>query len=319
MAGAALEQLSHLEVLLRNAIDNQLASYCQEETVKIPWFLLEPYYSAQSQIIKEVRDRLRKTGDDSRDQIVAGVSFGFWTGWFGPKYEELWRKSLRLAFPNGSGLRKEISVLVEQLRKFRNRIAHHDSLLNIDIGFEMNSVFKLAEIINPDAATWMRSIDRTREVAIAKPVDTIDTVIVPAANAWGFYQRHRAYVCQPGRYFQKVQSIAFYSDRRIQPVIPQIKNRYDNVRCNLAEARRLQASSSRDERKLGQAIQAVLDEGWDTGTYQFFILSGPDDPASVALKNELTNTRTGRSSAFVRKQRYTSIHQLHHAQDIWDL
>lgn len=110
MSGAALEQISHLEVLLRNAIDAQLSISTSEKDRGIPWFLLPPYYDAQAEAIDRVRERLRPLGKETRDQVVVHLSFGFWSGWVGAKYEELWRKSLRFAFPNGSGQRKEVSL-----------------------------------------------------------------------------------------------------------------------------------------------------------------------------------------------------------------
>lgn len=143
MAGAALEQLAYLEVLLRNAVDIQFSNRVRERDRGIPWFLLPPFITAQGEALETVRERLRGENRETRDQIIAGLSFGFWTGWFGPKYEELWRQNLRFAFPNGSGQRKEIARLVEQIRKFRNRVAHHDSLLNVDVGFEMEATSSL--------------------------------------------------------------------------------------------------------------------------------------------------------------------------------
>ncbi|CAB1046214.1 hypothetical protein FRC0154_01969 [Corynebacterium diphtheriae] len=85
----------------------------------------------------------------------------------GAKHEELWRETLHKAFP-GAGLRKDVTVLAEQIRKFRNRVAHHDSLLNIDVGFEMRAVFSLTEMINKKAADWMRTVDRTRDMGSKK-------------------------------------------------------------------------------------------------------------------------------------------------------
>lgn len=319
MAGAALEQLSYLEVLLRHAIDRRLAKTVAEEFNGIPWFLLPPFYDAQKDTLEKVRRQLRPIGKETRDQIIAGLPLGFWTGWFGSKYEQLWRDSLYEAFPNGTKRRKEITALTEQIRKFRNRVAHHDSLLNVDIQFEMDAVFKLAEIIDTNFATWMKSVDRTVQVSKNRPITPLDTVVVPTTKAWDFYQNSRAYICQAGRYFQKTKHIAFYANREIQQEIPAIKRRYDNVVWNHTEANRLMDSPSRDDRKLGKIMQNGLDCDWTHGKYQVFILSQPSDPSHVRLPAPLKNDRDGRSSAFVRRQRYTSIHKLRHADDVWDL
>ena len=319
MAGAALEQISHLEVLLRNAIDVQLSDWAQESARGIPWFLLPPYNKVQSEAIDTVRQRLRPLGRETRDQIIAGLSFGYWTGWVGVKHDELWKQSLRFAFPYGSGQRKEVSALVEQVRKFRNRIAHHDSLLNIDIGFEMSAVFRLAEIISQDAAQWMRDVDRTRLVGSGKPVSLSDTVVVAASEAWPFYLESHAYICQPGRYFQNVKYLAFYADQEIKAHVAKIKNRYDNVVWNEREAQRLQDSDKREERHLGKVMQEGLAAGWIHGKYQVFLLTRPGEPTHVQLERPLVNTRRGKGSAFTQRQRYTSVHQLRHAEDIREL
>ncbi|WP_342318706.1 hypothetical protein [Corynebacterium mayonis] len=219
MAGAVLEQISHLEVLLRQAIDTHMSSYINETQSGIPWVLLPPCSTTQGAAIEKVRERLRARNQETRDQIVANLSFGFWSGWLGSKYEELWRQCLHKAFPHSPGRRADVAGIVEQIRKFRNRVAHHDSLLNVAIKFEMDAVFRLAEYISPDAAKWMRSVDRTQAVATRRPCTTMDTVIVPAQKAWPLYQSIPAYVCQAGRYFQDVQYVAFYADRAIQPEV----------------------------------------------------------------------------------------------------
>lgn len=320
MAGAALEQLSHLEVLLRHAIDVQLRQAARENVAGIPWFLLPPYADGRtSDAVTLVRNRLRPLNRETRDQIVAGLSFGFWTGWLGSKHEELWRHTLRRAFPHGSGRRKEISALVEQIRKFRNRIAHHDSLLSVDVGFEMGSVFRLAHIINPQAAEWMESVDRTRKVGRERPLTVNDTVVIPAARAWPFYESSHAYICQAGRYFQEVRHIAFYADRMINKDVPRIRFRRDNVLWNEGEADRLSRSNDRGDRKLSAIMRAGLDNGWTHGAYQVFALSKPGDPDHVTLDQPFVNERIGRGSGFVQRQRYTSIHQLRHASNIWEL
>lgn len=319
MAAAALEQLAYLEVLLRHAVDTQLAAKMGEEERKIPWFLLAEFKSEQSYTIEEVRSRLRKHGKETRDQIVAGLSFGFWSGWFGPKHEDLWRSALHKAFPNGSGRRKDISIKVEQIRKFRNRVAHHDSLLNVDIGFEMQAIFELAEMINEDVAQWMREVDRTTEVGARKPINCRDTVVVPATQAWDFYERNYAYICQAGRFFQEVKNIAFYKDKEIQQEIPAILNHYDNVDWNPQEVKRLLASSDKNNRKLGKVMENGLASHWMHGKYQVFILSRPGDSRHVTLAKNIANDREGTSSAYVRKQRYTSVHQLRHAETVWEL
>lgn len=73
----------------------------------------------------------------------------------GTKYQELWRAAIRHAFPAGDGTRKQVAVLVEAVRKFRNRLAHHDSVLAVDIPFEVSRVHSLAALCGPAIAAWL--------------------------------------------------------------------------------------------------------------------------------------------------------------------
>lgn len=81
MSAAAFETVGHFEILLRNAIDRALSDHFAERDRGIPWFLLQPPMSEEtSATIAAVRDRLRPLGHDSRHQVIAGLSFGFWPG-----------------------------------------------------------------------------------------------------------------------------------------------------------------------------------------------------------------------------------------------
>jgi len=133
----------------------------------------------------------------------------------------LWRESLRHAFPNSSGRRKQISSAMERVRKFRNRLAHHDSMINVDVPFEIRQVIELASFISADAARWLERQSQAMSVYAQRPIALDDTVVVPAKNAWPLYEECRAYVCQPGRAFRKVERIAFYADREIHRQRPQ--------------------------------------------------------------------------------------------------
>jgi hypothetical protein len=147
-SSAAFKDVGHLEVLLRNALDRRLREFYREDACGIPWFLLPTAGGENvSDAVAAVRERRRPLGKESRHQIVAGLSFGFWTGLLGPKYDDLWRAALYRAFPNSSGKRKQVAVAVERVRKFRNRLAHHDSMINVDVPFEIRHILNSQAIL----------------------------------------------------------------------------------------------------------------------------------------------------------------------------
>jgi hypothetical protein len=327
MSAAAFETVGHFEVLLRNAIDRALSDHFAERDRGIPWFLLHPPMSEEtSATIAAARDRLRPIGHDSRHQIIAGLSFGFWSGMLGSRYEDLWRSALRHAFPYSPGNRKAVSAPVEAIRKFRNRLAHGDSMLNIDIPFELRRILDVTGYIDPQAKAWLETINRSSHVYAERPHSPIDTVVVPAREAWPFYQSSYAYVCQPGRWFQPVDRMAFYADQEVKADIPRITERRDNVPWTAQEAARLAASSNRTDRKIGAVITAsravIGPDGspvWPDGSYQVFLLTRPGDPEHRALPQVLPHPGRGRGSAFVQRQRYLSLHALQTAATTADL
>ena len=323
MSSAAFELIAHLEVALRNVIDHRLREHVREQRNGIPWFFCSPPVNAEMrEAIDATRSRLIGQNKDARDQIIANLSFGFWSGMLGTKHEELWRQSLRLAFPHSDGKRKTVSIAVEGVRKFRNRVAHHDSILKVDIPFETGRIFTVAGYIDPDFEQWLRAIDRTGELYKQRPITTIDTVVVPAREAWPLYRNVNAYVCQPGRSFNPVQRIAFYADKEIKREIPIITYRRDNVAWGRQEAERLSNSTDRWDRKISQVILDSIEHGWTSGSYQVFLLSAPGSPPQSGhktLEREIPHHSRGRGSAFVRKQRYVSLHSLQNATTTQDL
>ncbi|WP_245372944.1 hypothetical protein [Crossiella equi] len=272
-SAAAFELVGHVEVLLRNALDACLREHFDEDRRGIPWFLLPlPGGEDAAQAIAVVRERLRQENREYRHQVIAGLSFGFWTGLLGPKYEELWRAGLRHAFPGSDGTRKQVVAAAERVRKFRNRLAHHDSVIKVDIPFQERSVLELAGYISPDAATWLRHSTSVMEIYAQRPVAVADTVVVPGKEAWSFYGKHRAYVCQAGRAFRPVERMAFYADREVKPELPAVVHRRDDVEWSDREVGKLRASGDRADRKIATLIEATAGT-MSQGRYQVFLLT----------------------------------------------
>ncbi|MGH2871457.1 MAG: hypothetical protein ACRDL5_03235, partial [Solirubrobacteraceae bacterium] len=92
--------------------------------------------------------------------MIAGVSFGFWAGLFAKGYEELWRQRLRQAFPNGSITRKDLTERMRQIQRLRNKVAHHDCLLNQDVRGRADDILLMAGWIDADARVWLEARSR---------------------------------------------------------------------------------------------------------------------------------------------------------------
>jgi hypothetical protein len=157
LAAACFGAMHHFEVLVRNAIDSELGRGDPESPLTATWLL--DFDTLRPDGVKQVivaAERLGKGQAITRSRIVAGLPFGFWSGLFGGRYEDLWRHRLRHAFAH-AGERKELSVPMEALRRFRNRLAHHDSILQEAVEERQRDMLRIAGFIDPVAESWLES------------------------------------------------------------------------------------------------------------------------------------------------------------------
>lgn len=318
-ASAALfEIIHHFEVLLRNAIIVQLHRDGQSPNLLpgTPW-------TQGARNIDEVAARLKKRGKKvTAGRIYSGLTFGFWQSMFGSEYEELWRHSLRYVFRHSKADRSIIAAYLESLNQVRNRIAHHGSLVELDVKVEAQKIFRLAGWIDRDAEKWLRLIERVGDVADTRPVSPPrNVVLVPASDAWNLYsdRKQHAYIFPAGRSIKVVDHLAFYADQEVKPIVAKIHRWFDAVDWNSGNASRLSKSDDPMEQKLASVITTSKKLGWNDSVYQAFILSGPKDDETFDLKAPITHGQRGRGSAFARSHRYHTLSALRSARDTADL
>lgn len=122
--------LHFLEVVIRNAMHGSLKGPFGDD-----W-----YDNASVGLTSTLQDMVAKAKllisgygkTVTTPDVISTVTFGFWVYLLTNRYEtSLWRPFLRHAFPYASRpLRKEIHDKLDQIRLFRNRIAHHEPIFN---------------------------------------------------------------------------------------------------------------------------------------------------------------------------------------------
>ncbi len=146
-----------------------------------------------------------------------------------------------------------------------------------------------------------------------------DTVIVAAGAAWGYYQRHSAYVCQGGRSFRSVRWMGFYRQRRIEPLVAEILDRRDHVPFTWENQRLLIASPDANDFAIARVIELSLIEGSrnEGDRHGVFLLSRGDDSRTFDLGDPIAHRG---ASAWTMGQRYASLSDLARASrtDNWD-
>lgn len=106
------------------------------------------------------RKRLKKRNiKPNADEIVAGLSFGFWVAMMAPRYKPvLWSNRLVQAFPHmPSGVEhRGIYDRLNRVLDLRNRIFHHEPLLGYNLSGLYSEVMQLLKWICPETQTWVR-------------------------------------------------------------------------------------------------------------------------------------------------------------------
>ena len=162
--------LSILEIALRNNIDFQLKRKFNDDN----WFenpeFIRIVNRFQIDRVTEARNNiLREKKIITTGKIIAELSFGFWTSLLDSKFERTLWKNIRLAFhhcPKNIRKRKTMSSKFNGIRKFRNRIFHHESVTwNIAalINYK-NEIIEGIDWMDKNLLEWSEELFRFEEV-----------------------------------------------------------------------------------------------------------------------------------------------------------
>ncbi len=155
--------LQCVEVALRNAVHNSATNaFGSADWYDIPGLLNK---ESLDNIIKARRDLAKAKKPDTAPQIVATVNFGFWTGLFYGRYDQtIFPKIAKETFPNlEKSLRtsKTVSKPLNNIRKFRNRIMHHEPIWHFrDLDAKHDQMLEVIGWVNPAMFEFVQAIDR---------------------------------------------------------------------------------------------------------------------------------------------------------------
>jgi hypothetical protein len=181
MSKAYLEDIAHVEVMLRNFISERLARDCGHAD----WFDQEERFGFDYEFRKSVertKRRIRFSGCAvTADRVVAGLSLDSWRFLLVRKLEPTVWKALRARVNGGmpnypSRQRKEFERHVVQLLELRNRCSHQEPLVRRDpleedsyLDAQSANIQWLADAIDPKAAKWILRCSRVAELRGLRP------------------------------------------------------------------------------------------------------------------------------------------------------
>lgn len=126
-----------------------------------------PLGSDSLRMILDAKEELQKgRGPITPGAVIAELKFAFWVGLVGPGYDNtLWRGHLYKAFLNGGGKpRREVHMRLNAIRRFRNRIAHHEPIFQKDIQTMHNEIIGSIRWMCTHTAAWANYHSRFTEV-----------------------------------------------------------------------------------------------------------------------------------------------------------
>lgn len=163
--------LQSLELALRNRVHYVMSRHFGEG-----WLLAD-----SAGLLEPQQEKIRKTLAQLRQdrkaptpgQVVSTLSFGFWTALLGTKYDHLWRQALHriVLLPNGkSPPRKSLAGPLTEIRKLRNRIAHHEPIVHYNLPRHHGNIRQIIGWLSPEAEQWCAGCDRFPALYRENPV-----------------------------------------------------------------------------------------------------------------------------------------------------
>lgn len=169
LAKSFLFPLGMAEVTLRNAVDPILVSRYGAN-----WHLDQTFrnHVLSEESLRSLDKARQRAGLQApRDQVVATLTFDFWSNLFRHEYGAMWRTTVNIAFPNlahGRG-RKEVQDLVKAINDFRNRVAHHEPILDYNVTEVYSKIVQLIELKCAQTAAWMKHHSTVSAVTRTRP------------------------------------------------------------------------------------------------------------------------------------------------------
>lgn len=124
--------LQSLEVCLRNSLNR-----CMKERYGADWLYngAAPLADAAARMIAEAQRSIQQQATSTADTVVPELKFAFWVSLLAPRYDAtLWRSALYRAFRSAMvRKRSEIHGRMNAIRRFRNRVAHHEPIFRRDL------------------------------------------------------------------------------------------------------------------------------------------------------------------------------------------
>ena len=169
VSGAIFPSIHYFEVALRNTMDTRLTNVFG--TAGQSWFDRTDIGltgKARGKIALAKRYVTDAGHTVTHGHVIAELTLGFWWSLLAEGYNDtLWAPALRAGFHNARV--RKLHDAVDEIRKLRNRVAHHEPLIHHDLEAEYARILATAEYISPRLAWWIDATSSLSSVLARRP------------------------------------------------------------------------------------------------------------------------------------------------------
>ena len=179
LAGALFSTIAFVEVGLRNSMDRKLRVWNDQQGLVTHKSLAVAQNFAREQSRLRPKTHPRRLAAVTHDDVVSHFMFGTWVYLIKPRVwnqpqqcQQLWQECLSDAFPyaDPSDLgRERLADQLDRVRKLRNRVAHHENLLSVDIRWRLRDMLGILALIDPKLPDLAMQGNRVRSLVRTDP------------------------------------------------------------------------------------------------------------------------------------------------------
>lgn len=177
VSAALLMPLHICEVIVRNAVSDALEA---KYGARWPWSSSFELSLPSPAVGYNPRGDLQsaRKGAATTGKVIPELKFVFWQKLFTQRFDQrLWNANLSNVLPNiGAGAaltiaqaRQRVYDDLEQIRKLRNRIAHHEPVIARNLQDDFRRIDELVKFRCHFTAGWMRNNEQASALIAAKP------------------------------------------------------------------------------------------------------------------------------------------------------
>jgi hypothetical protein len=181
ISAALMRDLGHVEIALRNAYARAIDTYWagHADWTRSAETLFAPVYRTRNGRRVDINTQHRRQlvdacarvrPADPPGKIVAELPFGFWRFLSSAAHEKtVWVRYLHRAFPPGTDRKRDVDNSTAILNRLRNRVAHHEPLIDEDLAAESVRIVALATLLNAGLGRYVAATSTIPQLLRRRP------------------------------------------------------------------------------------------------------------------------------------------------------